>query len=145
MHGAQRRLECIARNIFERAGPTATIKSVFILGGDVTNEYRDVETIINRIHEYRSAINALTNLVTTDQLRNFLHAIVTVELQLNPATVLVGGVEQFIYHLLILVIVDLPDHFGLLMISQIKEIRDEENPEILHAAILLTLEHTEQI
>ncbi len=57
-------------------------------------------------------------------------------LQLNPATVLVGGVERFTYYLSILVIVDRPDHFGLLMISQVKETGDEPNPEILHATIL---------
>ena len=136
MRGTQRRLERIARHIFERAGPAATIKSIFILGGDVTNEYGNVETIINRIYENRSTINALTNRVTIDQLQNFLHAIVTVKLQLNPATVLVGDVEQFTYYLSILAIVDRPDHFGLLMISQIKETRGELNPEILHAAIL---------
>ena len=58
------------------------------------------------------------------------------KLQLNPAIVLVGDVEQFMYYLSILLIVDHPDDFGLLMIAQIKETRGESNREILHKAIL---------
>ena len=136
IRGTQRRLERIARHIFQRAGPSATIKSVLIFGGDVTVSYRDVETVINQIYENRSTMNALTNRVTTDQLRNFLDAIVTVKIQLNPETVLVNGVEKIIYYLSILIIVDHPDDSGLVMISQIKEISGSSNIAILHGAIL---------
>ena len=54
----QRRLERIARYIFERADPKVTVRSGFILGGDVTVPYRDVEAIINQIYENRSTVNA---------------------------------------------------------------------------------------
>ncbi|CAF3540747.1 unnamed protein product [Rotaria sp. Silwood2] len=135
INDTQRRLELIVRHIFQRAGSTAIIRSVLLLGGVVGSSYEALELIINTLCHKRATIHAITSRATDNQLRNFLDAIILIRLQLNPETLFIGDIEQVAYQVSIVVTIDHPDNSGCLMIYQIREINCCDS-DLLHMVIL---------
>lgn len=135
INGTQRRLELIVRHISQRAGPTAVIRSVLLLGGVVESSYEALELVVNTLRYRRATIHAITSRTIDSQLRNFLDAIVLIRLQLNPKTLFTGDIERVVYHLSVVVTVDHPDSSGFLMISQTRDI-DCRYSDLLDMVIL---------
>jgi hypothetical protein len=109
---------------------------VLLLGGVFKASYETLESILNTLCHRRATIHAITSRATDSQLRNFLNAIVLIRLQLNPETLLIGGIERFAYQVSIVVTIDHPDHSGYLMISQIRETGGGGSSDLLHMVIL---------